>query len=260
MGLILESISFRQPLVSIVTPVYNASRFIKETIESVQNQTFVNWEMILVDDRSNDESVKIIKKYAENDKRIILIMKEKNEGAAEARNLAIQKAKGRFIAFLDSDDVWMPEKLQKQVDFMKNRDIGFSYTYYVMMNEDGLLANKNVTGPEKIVYKDLLKSTIIGCLTVMLDREKIEEITIPNIKPEDTAAWLNILKRGTIAYCLPEYLSKYRLVKGSVSSNRLKAAFRLWNLYRMQEKLNIFQTVWYFSHYVYNAIKKHYIY
>jgi teichuronic acid biosynthesis glycosyltransferase TuaG len=244
--------------VSIIMPAYNSSRFIKKTIKSVLRQSYLNWELIIADDGSSDATVEIIERLILNESRIKLIKLKKNRGAANARNEAIKCAKGRYLAFLDSDDLWEPVKLERQIAYMKERDIGFSFTNYRMITEDGQETDKLVKCPSIISYNQLLKNTIIGCLTVILDKHKMEDIKFPNIKPEDTALWLLLLKQGNKAHCLQEDLAMYRLVDGSVSSNRLRAAKRFWFVLRRSEKLNLFHAVWCFTSYSINAIIKHY--
>jgi teichuronic acid biosynthesis glycosyltransferase TuaG len=245
------------PLVSIIVPTYNSSNFIKDAIESVKSQTYINWEMIIVDDCSKDNTVEIIKGEMKKDKRIKLICLEKNSGAAFARNTAIQNARGKYIAFLDSDDLWYPEKLEKQVAFMQENDIAFSFTSYRIINEDGTETDKIINVPEEIDYKGLLKNTIIGCLTVMLDVSKLGLVQMPNIRTrQDTALWLSILKKGYKAYGIQEPLSKYRKVNGSISSNKLKMAKQNWRMYRDLEKLNVIYASWCFVNYAWNALKK----
>ncbi|QSB49341.1 glycosyltransferase family 2 protein [Parageobacillus toebii] len=247
----------KDSLVSIVTPTYNAERFIKSAIQSVQLQTYSNWEMIIVDDCSQDNTVEIIKNEAEKDKRIKLIQLSKNSGAAVARNTAIQNARGKYIAFLDSDDLWYPEKLEKQVAFMQENDIAFSFTSYRIINEDGTETDKIINVPKEIDYKGLLKNTIIGCLTVMLDVSKLGLVQMPNIRTrQDTALWLSILKKGYKAYGIQEPLAKYRKVKGSISSNKLKMAKQNWIMYRDLENLNVIYASWCFVNYAWNALKK----
>lgn len=246
-----------KPLVSIITPVYNAERFIKETIESVQHQTYDNWEMILVNDLSPDNSVEIINEYAQKDERIRLIHLEKNSGAAIARNTAINDSKGKYIAFLDSDDLWHPQKLEKQVAFMLERDIAFSFTSYELMSEGGARTGKQIHVPATIDYDGLLKNTIIGCLTVMLDKDKIGKIEMVNIRTrQDFVLWLDILKRDFVAYGMNEVLAYYRKVGGSISSNKIKTAKRNWQVYREIEKLSLPKAIYCFLGYAYNGIKK----
>lgn len=244
-------------LVSIITPVYNSGRFIKETIESVQLQTYKEWEMILVDDCSTDNSKKIITDIQKTDSRIKYIELKKNSGAAVARNTAIEAARGRYIAFLDSDDIWSINKLEKQINFMTENNYGFSFTSYELIDEDGKKTNKIVNVPIKINYDGLLKNTIIGCLTVIIDRKIIGDFRMPTIrKGQDTATWLKILKKYDFAYGLNENLAKYRIVKGSISSNKLQALKRTWNIYRNIEGLSLIKSIYVFTIYVINAIRK----
>ena len=244
-------------LVSIVTPVYNSEKFISETIDSIQNQTYKRWELILVDDCSSDNSYDIISEYIKNDKRIRYIKLEKNSGAAVSRNTGIKNAKGRFIAFLDSDDIWLPEKLEKQVKYMLDKKIGFTFTSYRYMKEDGTKTNKVAKAPYKINYNGLLKNTIIGCSTVVLDRQIVGDFLMPLVrKGQDTATWLMILRNQKYAYGIEEILVDYRLVGNSLSSNKIKALKRTWNIYRSVEKINVFKSTYVFCFYVFNAIKK----
>ncbi|QHE63334.1 glycosyltransferase [Rossellomorea vietnamensis] len=246
-----------QDLISIVTPTYNAEAFILDTVKSVQAQTFNNWEMIIVDDCSKDNTVDIIKDLLKSDSRIKLIELKVNSGAAVARNTALLKARGRYVAFLDSDDKWFPEKLEKQINFMKHRNIAFSFTSYEFMDQYGNNTGKIVRVPSQIDYAGLLKNTIIGCLTVMLDTNKLGKVEMPNIRTrQDTALWLSILKKGNVAYGIQEPLAMYRKVTGSISSNKFKMAKNNWNMYRRVEKLSVLHSIWCFVNYAYNALKK----
>lgn len=247
----------RDDLISIITPVYNSERFISDTIDSILNQSYNNWEMIIVDDCSKDKSENIIRRYVNSDSRIKYIKLTKNSGAAVARNTAIEKSKGRYIAFLDSDDLWKETKLEKQLSFMKENDIGFSFTSYELINEDGSKVNKTIKAPLKIDYNTLLKNTIIGCLTVMIDREKIGEFNMPLIRArQDLATWLSILRKGNTAYGIQESLSEYRIVEGSISSNKFKIMKKNWYVYRKIEKLSLFKSIYVFVFYGINAVKK----
>ncbi len=247
-------------MVSVIIPSYNASPFIKEAIQSIQSQTYTNWEMIIVDDVSKDNTRELIKEEIKKDGRIQLIELQENGGAAIARNTGINCAKGKYIAFLDSDDLWLPEKLEKQVAFMQNNDLAFSFTSYQIMDQDGNLTEKVVHVPEKINYNGLLKNTIIGCLTVMLDVEKLGKVQMPNIRTrQDTATWLKILKQGHYAYGLDEVLSKYRKVENSISSKKFKMAKMNWKLYREIEGLSVLKSAWCFINYALNGVVKHFV-
>lgn len=235
-------------LISIITPIYNSEKFIEFTLNSVQSQTYKNWEMIIVDDVSQDNGPRIVEKYAKEDKRIKLIKLEKNGGGAVARNRAIKEAKGKYITFLDSDDLWHPQKLEKQVKFMEENNYDFTYTYYEKIDEEGNSLNKIVKSKDKVNYKDLLKSNQIGCLAAMYNAEKLGGIYMPLIKKrQDYALWLQVLKKVKYAYCLKENLAQYRIVNGSVSSNKIKLIKYNWKLFREVEKLSIFKSFYYLS-------------
>lgn len=246
-----------EPLVSIITPVYNAEKFLSETIKSVKGQTYKNWELLLVDDCSKDNSAKIIKEFNRSDDRIKYIKLEKNSGASVSRNTGIKNAKGRFIAFVDSDDLWEPEKLKIQINYMLKHNYGFTFTSYRYMKENGVKTNKVAKAPFKINYNGLLKNTIIGCSTVVIDRDIVGDFEMPLVRRgQDTATWLQILRREKYAYGIQMDLVNYRLVGDSLSSNKIKALKRTWNTYRNVEKLNIFKCSYVFCFYIYNAIKK----
>lgn len=241
-------------LVSIVTPTYNAENYLKYTIESVLSQTYQNWEMLIVDDCSTDNTVAIIKSYIEKDNRITLIELDKNSGAAVARNTAIEKASGRYIAFLDSDDRWLPNKLEKQIGFMQNNNYAFTYTAYEKINESGEYAG-NVGIPDKVNYADLLKVCSIGCLTAVYDTKALGKIYMPLIrKRQDLGLWLKILKQIPYAYGLNEVLAQYQLRSDSISANKKEAAKFTWKLYREVEQLSIIKAGYYFSFYAINGV------
>lgn len=245
-------------LVSIVVPVYNSEKFILDTIDTVEKQSYKNWELIFVDDCSKDNSTKIIKERIKDDKKIKLIELKKNSGAANARNVGIDESKGSYIAFLDSDDLWKKEKLENQLAFIKENGCAFSFTGYEFADEYGLGNGKVVKVPFKMNYKKALKNTTIFTSTVIFDLKKIskDKIKFENIKSEDTATWWKILKNGYMAYGLNENLSYYRRTSGTLSSNKFEAIKRTWNLYRTQEKLNIFYSFYNFCFYAFNAVRR----
>lgn len=244
-------------LVSIIIPVHNAERFLKDTINSIKNQTYENWEAIFVDDCSTDNSVDIIKEFSE-DKRIKLITLEQNEGAAITRNTGIDIASGRYVAFLDSDDLWNKEKLEKQIKFMKENNYEFSFTGYEFADENGSGTGKIVKVPQKITYIEALKNTTIFTSTVMFDITKLDKelIKMPKVKSEDTATWWKILKNNNIAYGLNENLTYYRRSENTLSSNKFEAIKRIWYLYRKVEKLGIVYSIYNFVFYAINAVKR----
>lgn len=246
-------------LISIVVPVYNAEQFLKDTIKSVEEQTYSNWELIFVNDCSEDNSVQIIENAMKQNSKIKLIQLKNNSGAAIARNTGMKEAKGRYIAFIDADDTWNKEKLEKQIKFMQKNNCAFSFTSYEFANEDGVGNGTIVKVPNKINYKQALKNTTIWTSTVMFDVEKLgkELIQMPNVKRgQDTATWWKVLKQIECAYGINEVLSYYRRTNDTLSSNKLRALKRTWNLYRNIEHLNMFYSFYNFCWYILNAIRR----
>ena len=241
--------------VSIITPSYNSSQYIRETVQSVISQTYSDWELIIVDDGSIDNSDLIIKELVSSDSRIKAFYLKENKGVAFARNKAISEASGRYIAFLDSDDIWSSDKLEKQLKFMKINAIAFSFTSYQPFSS--FKSYKVIHAPQKISYEELLRNTIIGCLTVVIDTELIKKIFMPDYATsQDYAAWLLILKKGYCAYGFNENLAKYRVVSTSNSANKIEMIKGVWSIYRESEKLNILQSFWCLINYMFNAILK----
>lgn len=246
------------PLVSIIMPCYNAERYIAQSIESVLAQTYQNWELIITDDASTDKSVEIISKYSKNDDRINVMVPDEHKGIARTRNMSISRAKGRFVAFLDSDDMWYPEKLEKQIGHMLENDLAFTYSSYEVIDAQGNSKNRIVKDAGVMSYKKYLRNTIICCGTVVIDREKTGHFATPIIKTsEDMSLWLSVMKRGFDAYPVPGPLHKYRITPGSASSNKIKAACDVWRVYRKIEKLSLPKSVGNFVCYTFNAVKKH---
>ena len=241
-------------LVSIITPLYNCSDFLEQTIKSVLSQTYQDWEMIMVDDCSRDNSLGIAQRYAVRDARIKVLQLAKNSGAAAARNAAIEISKGRFIAFLDSDDLWGFDKLERQIQYMLINDVDFSYTAYEKIDENGNAFS--VMGvPQIVSYVDLLKTNCIGCLTVIYDTKILGKVYMPiNTKREDYATWLAILKKIDYAYGMNEVLAQYRVYDSQASSKKAKMAKENWRLYRDVEKLGLLKSVYYFSHYAIRGV------
>ncbi|MBQ7615532.1 MAG: glycosyltransferase family 2 protein [Butyrivibrio sp.] len=237
-------------MVSIIVPVYNAAKYIEDTIRMVEQQTYKDWELILVDDGSRDGSAEVIERViSSRKKRIRLIKKDKNAGAAEARNTGIDASSGRYIAFLDADDIWKPEKLEKQIAFMEATGAAFSYHAYEFGDENARPTGKVVHVPKTMNFKQALSRTIIFTTTVMFDTEKIdmEIIHMPKVPSEDTATWWRILKCGYLAYGLDENLAIYRRPGKSLSSNKLEALYRIWFLYRNIANLSILESLFYFG-------------
>ena len=233
-------------LVSIITPNFNSEAFISQTILSVLNQTYKNWEMLIVDDLSTDKSIEIIKTFIDKDSRIKLHLLKENSGAAIARNKAISLANGDYIAFLDSDDLWLPKKLEHQLNFMFHNRYALTYTSYEIINENGVLINKTINCKSKLDYNRMLYSNEIGCLTAIYDKNLLGKIYMPEIrKRQDYGLWLNILKSEKFAYGLSETLAQYRDRSKSISNNKIEMLKWNWNLYKNVENLSYFRATYY---------------
>ncbi len=243
-----------EELISIVMPVYNSERFLSEAIESVQRQTYKNWELILADDASTDNSAGIIKAFSENDSRIKHILLRENKGAGYTRNRAVKEAGGVYIAFLDSDDRWLPEKLERQYRFMRDNQILFSCTSYEQMDETGKRLGKIIRPPQKADYRMALWENPVGTLSAMYNAEKTGKVYGPLIrKRNDYALWLKLLKKVSYVYGLDETLAQYRIRKKSLSGNKMSLVRYQWKLYREIENL---PRIWAAVHVGYTIGKK----
>lgn len=235
------------PQISIVVPVYNAEKYIEHTIAMVREQTFTDWELILVEDCSTDNSAAVLKRVADElqDSRIRVIYKEQNEGAAKARNTGIEAATGRYLAFLDADDIWKEDKLTKELAFIKEKQAAFVFTAYEFGDEEGKGTGKIVEVPETLTYKKALSRTVIFTSTTLFDLSVLDKelVKMPNVPSEDSATWWQILKKGYIAYGYPEVTTIYRRPPKSLSSNKGEAIQRIWYLYRNVERLSLFTSV-----------------
>ena len=250
------------PLVSIIMPLYNAESFVLETIESVLKQSYLNWELIIVDDCSTDESYRVAQTFADGDNRILLFRNESNLGVAQTRNCGLERAQGGFVAFLDADDAWLPEKLQKQIDFMRLQDAAMCFTSYETIEADGSHRNY-VHVPRRIDYKGFLKNTVTCSHTIMFDLSKVCKATLvcPSFEeefdfPEDLVVWLSILKTGVVAYGLDEVLAKNRKHETSRSADKRRAVARTWNAYRKVEGLGFFYSAYCLIWQLYHAVLK----
>ncbi|WP_420571286.1 glycosyltransferase family 2 protein [Kordia sp.] len=233
----------RELLVSVITPTYNAQSFIAETIDSVRAQSYTNWEMIIVDDASSDKTVEILNQYAAIDDRIKVHLLQTNSGAAIARNSAIKKASGSYIAFLDADDLWKPEKLTKQLAFMQEKNIAVSFSSYELMDEDGKSLGKMVKALPKVDFSKMLKSNYVGNLTGIYNAQQLGKVYMPNIrKRQDWALWLTLIKKVGYAYSLEEPLAKYRVRENSISSNKLNLLKYNYTIYRKALKFGAFKS------------------
>jgi len=248
-----------KPLVSIITPAFNAVDVVWQAIESVQSQTFLTWEMIIVDDCSTDNTCAVVKRYAASDSRIRLISQVENRGPAFARNVALSVAEGRYIAFLDCDDLWLSKKLELQLDFMEKNGFAISYTLYRRFTGDSEHPGRIVPLRQSFDYRSLLMNTGIACLTVIVDRKLTGYFEMPLVRHEDYALWLKLLRKGFVAHCLQLDLARYRVAQASVSGNKLKSASWVWNIYRNVEKLSFFNASFCFVGYAWNAYKKRFL-
>ena len=228
-------------LISIVMPVHNAEKYVLQSVASVKRQSYKNWELIMVEDASTDSTPEILEGLAGSDKRIKLIKNEGEHGASFARNLGVKAATGRYLAYLDADDIWSRHKLEEQLAFMQEKRAAFTFTAYEFGDVDCKGTGKVVRVPEKLDYKKALSRTVIFTSTVMFDLERIDRelIYMPHIKSEDTASWWKILKSGVTAYGLNKVYVIYRISGNSLSSDKVEALRRIWNLYRKSEKLSL---------------------
>jgi len=239
-------------LISIITPTYNCGQFIDETIKSVINQTYQNWEMIIVDDCSTDNTKEVVGRYLAKDSRIKYYILENNAGAAIARTKAMELAEGQYIAFLDSDDLWFKEKLGRQLSFMIENKYNFTCTAYEHINEQGTLLNKTVNAKIKTDYNGVLLSCPVGNSSVMYNAKVLGKFVVPNIrKRNDDALWLQILKKEKYIYGMNDVLMRYRVRSNSISSNKLELIKYHWILYREIEYLSIMRSVFHICWWVF---------
>lgn len=242
--------------ISIIMPCYNAQEFIKESIDSVLAQTCEDWELLIVDNGCTDDSMSICQDRAWRDERIKILQYTEQKGPAAARNFGIKNARGRYLAFLDSDDLWDENFLEKMLAFCTKGEKPFCCASYRVISEDGtqVLSTRNV--PEKAEYTDILKTNTIGCLSAFIDMAQLGKNYMPHTGHEDCGLWLDLLKKTEYVYGLDIPLCSYRKRKSSVSGNKLKAAGFQWRLYRKQQHLSFFKSIYYFAHYAVNGILK----
>ena len=245
-------------LVSIIMPNYNCGRFVAQSIECVLAQTYQNWELIIVDDCSTDNSHEVIMEYAKKDERVVYLRNDRNSGAALSRNYALREAKGRWIAFLDSDDLWLPQKLERQLTFMVQKDYHFSYHEYVEIDEDSRLLGVHVSGIRKVGKWDMYGCCWPGCLAVMYDRDFVGLVQINDIRRNnDTALWLKVIEKSP-CYLLPENLAQYRRRRNSITPKTLRQ--RIWAhypLFRIGCEMNpVLATFWTLANVLGNGVKK----
>lgn len=243
------------PLVSVIMPNFNGAKFLCQAIESVVNQTFDNWELIIIDDSSDDESLELIQRYADKDGRILLLNNEINSGVAFSRNRGISLASGKYIAFLDSDDVWLPQKLERQIELFNKYNCKIAYSAYEVINESNDVLGK-VIPPEKLNYNRLLKSNYIGNLTGIFDAAALGKPIVFDMGHEDYILWLDLLKKTDFAYGTEEVLARYRKKEKSVSSNKLRTIKWQWRIYRDHQKFNFFKSLYLMVNYGFHGLFK----
>jgi teichuronic acid biosynthesis glycosyltransferase TuaG len=258
-GLVVQKVGV-MPLVSIITPVYNAARWLPETLASVRAQTLADWEHLLVEDGSVDESAAIVEAAAQNDSRIRLLHTRLNQGPSKARNVALDVARGRFIAFLDADDLWLPEKLARSVESITANGYSFIYHDFRHISHDGSRVGELVYGPDELNLQTLHTRRGTGCLTVVIDRQRIPEVRFPLIAPrhaEDFCLWLSLIREGYTGHRMPLDLARYRRSPESRSANKLQSALNAWNLYREFSKLSPAQAAVWWTQYAWDALRIH---
>ncbi len=248
-----------EDLVSVITPVYNAEEVIGKTLESIFAQTYKNIEIVLVDDCSKDNSQQVIREYQKNHPEICYFRQPTNQGAGAARNKALELAKGQYVAFLDADDLWYPEKIEKQIRLLKEKKGAFSYTAIEMIDAYGKVVKKKRKVKEQINYRFLLKNTMIATSTVLIDRKIIGDFRMPLRRGgQDYATWLIILRNGTIAYGINEALEQYRIGnKNSLAGKKGKSIKQVWEIQTKQENINKFRVFINLCFFILNAIKKY---
>lgn len=249
---------YQNDLISVIIPVYNAEKYLDKTLQSIFAQTWGKFEVVLVDDCSKDSSADIIKKYQAEHPEIVYHLQEKNMGAAVARNTALELAQGRYVAFLDSDDIWKADKTEKQLALMNEKDASFSFTAIEMIDENGALKKGKRKVKEKVDYKFLLHNTMIPTSSVIIDRLKKGDFRMPLRRSgQDYATWLQLLRDGTVAYGINEALVQYRVSGQSLSSNKFKSIKQVWEIQTQDEKVNKFSAFFHVLAFAFNALKKY---
>lgn len=245
-------------LVSIITPTYNSANFIAETVRSVQNQTHQNWEMIIIDDGSSDDTVAMVSELSRNEQRIKFFPLDNNVGPAKARNTGIENATGKYMTFLDADDIWFPDFIENSITTIQKTGIPFVFSSYRRSNENLEFVYSDFIVPEKVTYSDILKSNSISCLTAFIDVEILGKKRMPEIrKRQDMGLWLKYLKEIPFAYGIQEPKAIYRIRENSLSRNKKNLIKYQWQFYREVENLNIFQSAYYMLHWMYRGFMKY---
>ncbi len=245
-------------LVSIITPSYNSAKYIAETIQSVQNQTYTNWEMIIVDDCSSDNTEQVINEIQQTDSRIRFFKLDQNSGSGVARNKGIESASGDYMTFIDSDDIWFPSFIEKSIETIQSSKTSFVFSSYKRSNEDLEFIYSDFIVPQKVAYTDILKSNSISCLTAFVDIKTLGKKFMPKIrKRQDMGLWLQYLKEIPFAYGIQEPQAIYRIRENSLSRKKSDLLKYQWEFYREVEKLSIFQSVYYMFQWMYRGFMKY---
>ena len=245
-------------LVSIITPSYNSAKYIAETIKSVQNQTYSNWEMIIVDDCSSDNTEELIKEIQLTDSRIHFFKLDQNSGSGIARNKGIEYASGNYMTFIDSDDIWFSDFIKNSIEAIQTSKTPFVFSSYRRSNDNLEFVYSDFIVPQKVTYKDILKSNSISCLTAFLDIKILGKKYMPKIrKRQDMGLWLQYLKEIPYAYGIQDPQAIYRIRENSLSRNKSNLLKYQWKFYRDVEKLNIFQSLYYMLHWMYRGFIKY---
>jgi teichuronic acid biosynthesis glycosyltransferase TuaG len=245
-------------LVSIITPTYNSAKYIAETIQSVQNQTHRDWQMIIIDDCSKDETVEIIQNFMDEDSRIHLFQLNKNSGAAKARNFGIEKLTGKYMTFLDADDIWFTDFIENSIKTINEKKINFVFSSYKRSNENLEFIYSDFIVPEKVTYTDILKTNSISCLTAFINVEALGIKKMPDVlKRQDMGLWLQYLKEIPFAYGIQEPKAIYRIRENSLSRNKKNLLKYQWQFYREVEKLSFLSSMYYMLHWMYRGFMKY---
>lgn len=252
--------TYTQGLVSVIMPIYNAEKYLPETLNSIFDQDYENIEIVLVDDCSRDDSAKIISEYQKSHPEIIYYLQEKNMGAGAARNKALELARGQYAAFLDSDDIWLPQKISKQIQLMQETKSPFSYAAIEMMDENGQTIKDKRNIKETCDYRYLLHNTIIATSSVVVDRTVLGDFRMPLRRGgQDYATWLMLLRGGAVAHGINEVLVRYRVASGSLSSNKFKSIKQVWQIQTQDERINKFSAAFHVLCFAFNAFKKYFM-
>lgn len=247
-----------EPLISVIMPAYNAERFIAEAICSVQTQTYENWELLILDDGSSDQTCSIAEKFARQDSRIRLLKNEKNMGVARTRNRGFDLCRGELVALLDSDDVWHEDKLARQLDLLRRSGADLAYSSYAIVDLSGQKVRADYIVPEEVGFRELLKENVIGCSAVLLRSELLEKNRfLPDYFHEDYVLWLQLLRDGHRAVGCREVLVNWRFVENSRSFNKKRAARNRWRIYRSYLQLPLHRSLWAFGHYAVRCLRKY---